>query len=564
MGFYCKHQYVSDSEFKGTNVIKARDKYTGTEVALKRWEADCAEAENEIFVWKTLYSELFISTCSEDGYTYLIHKWIEGSPLSEYYLFGGEPNDTSIIELLIKICRALQNFYEKTGLVFCDLKPENIITDGEAVFLIDFESAKKASSGSEAFGYGESKTVHFASKAYSAPEIYHGEITYSADVYSLGMTALFLAAGAPRTALLGTLKGTIAEFCKKCICHDRELRIQTAAEAEAVLHTLLDLKERNQEKFNVFEVENMTVNAKKISYAEVYEEEKEVLHKQSHPAKVLAFPKNMIGYRRVILYIPENAAFASELAYMSAKIFGLKTAIFDLNKYYPERLRHYLFAEEEACSAEILTEKETVVADAAVHPQRQAVFNLNELLSADVSTWCENGLLSRCTGLNNLYMSDCNIIDELEADEDDLRYISAWCYSTFDITVFLGDFCIDMKKKLALMRISDYITVPVFSDIDSLVTIQKFFKSFLSENSIPLSKLRYVGWDYEKNESVEHELMVSSLGESIYLGTVGKDDRRRSVKNTKGSFYCEYVAPWLKAQYGGIINNLIFGDVKSA
>ena len=92
----------------------------------------------------------------------------------------------------MSICRTIANtvkYYHKMGFICLDLKPENIFimqnapddTITQIVEFIDFDSIREiGSSSAEGISY---------TKAWAAPEqmnIYSGEITFAADIYTLG------------------------------------------------------------------------------------------------------------------------------------------------------------------------------------------------------------------------------------------------------------------------------------------------------------------------------------------------------------------------------------------
>ena len=570
MGFYCGGKYVSDSDFENTSVICALDKYTGRQIALKRWDESSTSALCEIEIWSILYPELFIESCTEDGYMYLAREWIKGETLYEFCMMHGTLPEHEIVRIFEGVCEALAAFYKDASMVFCDIKPENVIINGDRVFLIDFESAQaetslNGSKDEKKPDFCEMKTIQFASRAYCAPEIYHGEVSFKSDIYSLGVLLLFLFTGNTKPSAVRSLSSSVAAVCTRCLCSDEENRYDSAKELCAELRKAIELdKAEFTQDAKVIQVQNMTVNAKHVSYSsnsmfERQESSKTQVKKDG--SNVVVFPKNRVGYRRVILYIPGNAAFAAELAFMSAKLFGMRTAVFDVNEYYTDRMRHYLPLETSGYDEKA----ELVASDGDSSVDRTSFAELaRSLFTGDERDWLQKGLLVKCTASDSLFVSSCNVMDELELNSFELRDFAVWCYSMFDVTIISdsGTFVSDLKTDF--MRVCDYVTVPVDSNIDDLIFSKRFFSCIMEKTGVPVSKLRYVGWNYTEEESVDHEAMVMTLGENIYLGTVRRDTARQSFRNIRGKSYCDNVALWVKSQYGHIINNLLFGCVKSA
>jgi hypothetical protein len=349
---------------------------------------------------------------------------------------------------------------------------------------------------------------------------------------------------------------TVTAFYKKCTAHRAEDRYADISEAEDACFEILSeiiAFEKNIAEKNVLspviQVENMTVNAGKINYTN---EEKNLA---SSLEKVVFFPKSRRGYRRMILYIPENPAFAAELAYILSKNYNLRTAVFDVSSYNSDTFLYYLPIEPEYDETFMVADREN---SSVCSEMKCGWFNC---LSEE---WIENGLIYRCADSSDLCVSACNVLDELELEDLEIRDFAVWCYSNFDITLFYDRSHTDVFQQAELMRYSDYVVIPTETDNDTLCYKKAFYNSFMENYSVPVSKLRFVGWDYCVEESVEHETVVMSLGEHRYLGTIEKDSERRTRKNLKGSYYCKDAISRLTNQYGFIIENLIFEGKKTA
>ncbi|MBO5417452.1 MAG: protein kinase [Clostridia bacterium] len=553
MSFYCHGKYVSDEEFGENSVIKGIEKVSGEAVAIKRWPAGGKRGGNEAGIWEQCYAHDYLGYWVENGYEYLARKWVKGENLSEYVYSGEIADEKRALELIFKICVSLELFYDKSKKVYCDLKPENIIVTDYGVKLIDFESAQSPDESAGKDGMRSSNTICFASRDYSAPEVYHGVISYASDIYSLGMLLRFMVFGSVNKESVNFKSEAVKAFYEKCTAHRAEDRYADMSEAEdACFEILSEIRTYGKNKVEkdvsapVIQVENMTVNAGKINYAEE--------ERASSPAeKVVFFPKNRRGYRRMVLYIPENPAFAAELAYVLSKKYNMRTAVFDVSSYVSDSFLYYL-----PIKADI--DETFMVADG-----ERSCFGIRcDWFDCLPDEWIDDGMLYRCFDNPELYVSACNVLDELELENVEIRDFVVWCYSHFDITLLYDRAHTDVFQQAELMRYSDYVIIPTETDADTVCYKKAFYSSFMENYSVPLPKLRFVGWDYCDKESADHEAVVTSLGEHRYLGTIEKDSDRRTRKNINGSYYCKDSVSRLTGQYGFIIENLIFEGKKTA
>lgn len=117
-------------------------------------------------------------TFSERSTYYVVMEYINGEKLGEY-CSRRRPADTDVLRILIKISEVLQYLHGK-GVVFCDLKPDNVIIDADGnPNLIDFGISKTT---------GAEEAVRGYSLSYAAPELKAGATPSPAsDIYALGM-----------------------------------------------------------------------------------------------------------------------------------------------------------------------------------------------------------------------------------------------------------------------------------------------------------------------------------------------------------------------------------------
>lgn len=124
---------------------------------------------------------------SQDGRQYLVQEFIDGENLAEALESKGYFSETQIRNLLNNLLPVFE-FIHSRQVIHRDIKPENIILrqDGELV-LVDFGAAKYATQ--TALGLTGTR---IGTAGYTAPEQANGKPIHASDIYSLGVTCLYL------------------------------------------------------------------------------------------------------------------------------------------------------------------------------------------------------------------------------------------------------------------------------------------------------------------------------------------------------------------------------------
>jgi serine/threonine protein kinase len=139
--------------------------------------------EKEIVILKHLHSVKGVPRFIDRKWDYeedvpvLIMEYVEGKPLARTlrYITG---ESIHILKLFLNLVNIVQYVHEH-GVVHRDITPENImITTGGQVKLIDFDAAEFI---------GSTNGVRIYHGSYTAPEVKEGAVTYSSDVWSLGV-----------------------------------------------------------------------------------------------------------------------------------------------------------------------------------------------------------------------------------------------------------------------------------------------------------------------------------------------------------------------------------------
>ncbi|HIK27916.1 MAG: serine/threonine protein kinase [Oscillatoriaceae bacterium SKW80] len=133
---------------------------------------------------------------SEGGQFYLIQEWIEGETLLQKVKTQGILSEPQVRDILTSLLSVLDYIHNK-GIIHRDIKPDNIILrnrDGMPV-LIDF-GAVKETMGTKLNTQGNpTNSIVIGTPGFMPPEQAVGKPVYASDLYSLGMTAIYLLTG---------------------------------------------------------------------------------------------------------------------------------------------------------------------------------------------------------------------------------------------------------------------------------------------------------------------------------------------------------------------------------
>jgi serine/threonine protein kinase, bacterial len=132
----------------------------------------------------------------ENGQFYLIQEWIEGTTLNEKIEREGILVESSVREILMNILSVL-DFVHSQYIVHRDIKPENIIiraSDNKPV-LIDFGAVKETMGTFVTNSGRNSNSIIIGTPGFMPSEQSIGRPVYSSDLYSLGLTAIYLLIG---------------------------------------------------------------------------------------------------------------------------------------------------------------------------------------------------------------------------------------------------------------------------------------------------------------------------------------------------------------------------------
>lgn len=132
----------------------------------------------------------------EDHLFYLVEEWVEGLTILELVAQQGTQSESSVKELLSSLLPVL-NYVHNKRIVHRDIKPDNIILragDRQPV-LIDFGAVKETMGTMMTASGNSARSIVVGTPGFMPSEQSIGRPVYASDLYSLGLTAIFMLTG---------------------------------------------------------------------------------------------------------------------------------------------------------------------------------------------------------------------------------------------------------------------------------------------------------------------------------------------------------------------------------
>lgn len=184
----------------------------------------------------------------ENGELYIVEQYIEGLTLKQKVAQDGAFNDNFVRDFLVCLLPVI-SYIHSENIIHRDIKPENIILrkqDGMPV-LIDFGVVKDIE---DTIINNQVSQTQIISRGYTAPEQATGFPVFASDLFSLGMTAIFMLTGKKPTNFVNPQNGDVEwekdlsyqvndelrQIMKVVINADSNERFENAVEMQEAVH----------------------------------------------------------------------------------------------------------------------------------------------------------------------------------------------------------------------------------------------------------------------------------------------------------------------------------------
>ena len=131
-----------------------------------------------------------------DSKFYLVQEWIEGDTLTALVKKQGLFSESAVRNILLSLLPVIEYIHNKR-IIHRDIKPDNIILryrDGKPV-LIDFGAVREIMGTTISSQGASNNSIVIGTPGYMSSEQAMGRPSYASDIYSLGVTAVFLLTG---------------------------------------------------------------------------------------------------------------------------------------------------------------------------------------------------------------------------------------------------------------------------------------------------------------------------------------------------------------------------------
>lgn len=147
---------------------------------------------------------------AEGGELYLVQEWVDGQTLTQMVKTQGSLGENQVQQMLVDLLPVLQ-FIHTEGIIHRDIKSDNILIQqqDQKPFLIDF-GAVKETLGIQLDSRGNTtSSILIGTQGFMPPEQAAGRPVFSSDLYSLGLTMIYLLTGKWPQELINQWSGEV-------------------------------------------------------------------------------------------------------------------------------------------------------------------------------------------------------------------------------------------------------------------------------------------------------------------------------------------------------------------
>ncbi len=311
----------------------------------------------------------------------IIEEYAQGVPLTSFISNKKSISTRKAVEIALSICDVVEYLHDNR-VVHQDIKPENIIINGDRIKLLDYGNAGTAD---------KDNSNLTGTRGYAAPEQYEpGTVSVSSDIYALGVVILMLVTGSRDVNAADAVRPQqLGCIIKDCLAHSRKQRIGSVEE----LMNRLQLVNRRRSVQHI---------SRRIAFAGL-----ESHCGTTHCAFMTAYAYTNCGMKTVLTENNTNADFTriirtSEHIIFSKGIFRIKGL--DIMPNYHN------------CVLMDLSKYQVTVADYGVLSEE----NISSILECDIICLVMDGAVYRMDdNLHNPYF--ISILQQLTSNSKDIR-----------------------------------------------------------------------------------------------------------------------------------------------
>lgn len=483
---------------------------------------------------------------------YIVEDFVEGVPLDKELHRCKNFPEKRVAFWAKQICDVLNYLHNMTPspIIFRDLKPSNIIlTHEDKIKLIDFGIAREYKEGCI------EDTVCMGTRGYCAPEIYTGlnQTDARADIYSFGVTMYSLISGNKPEELHSDMRAIKEEtsgiskamhyVIKKCTELDISKRFQTVNELEKYLSNLGE---------NDIVGKNSTAITRETRKEEIPEtvllrENDSNIHNTNNiytenQGEIAASINKPIVFKKLILAVIGNVEFATDIAYIVAKLTAFRVLLVNLDFNLDpggfldlsKKMNKAFYSGDEEVGLKPFLEFSKDYSYIPYETFERAAFLRNDTKSLHM-------------------IGECPCYENAENFKTlDVELFLEWAYKYYDLTVVLVNqspfdtYAVEVSGK------ADYLIIPFKASPDKLNETKRYIEFMKSKHLISGERYKAVAFDYKRGTHMPENSIKQML--QSYIGSVEYVQQREEL-NSLGEVFCTFATKGFSDDYGRLLSD---------